>query len=670
MSDQLTRQAGDTVIAQEDQAQPRLRLRLLGSFALSVGDERFGESLMSAARSRAMLGYLAMQPGQSETRERLATLLWGDSAETQARQSLRQCLLRMRRDLTLIGVDPLVIDQHTVRLDRARVSCDAWDFLENAQSDDLALLDEAVDLYEGSLLDGINVSKELFESWRQSERNRLQRTAADVMQRCSKRHLELGDGPRAMAVCERLIALNPLDEEPQRLMLRVLLRFQGRHVAIKHSELLVAAIQRELDCQPEPETLELIAEIQHSTASPRESRSQLAKDMPSIAVLPFLSLTEEASQEYFAEGMTEDIAAALSRLRWLLVLARNTSFVRKNHTVDHRRAAAELGVRYLLEGSVRTSGRRLRISSQLIDVETGKHIWAEKYDRQLGDIFAVQDEIAQNVVAAIEPHLYVEEGYRAARRAPESIDVWGLVVRAIGLITKMGQRQNGEARKLLERAIEIDPNYARAHAILAWGVWWATHCYWIERDHGHGQATTHAEDALLLDPNEPWARLMFGFSLSTAGQHERALAELETCLTLNPSFALGRMIHGWVLLRAGRFEQALGETAMALRMSPTDSFAGLYSATHGLALLGSQRFAEALPFLRASVASFAEYSGHYNTLISCCGHLGLLDEAATFIARRNQIGPPLRLSVLRRNLAQFAHRATFLEGLAKAGIPE
>ena len=164
--------------------------------------------------------------------------------------------------------------------------------------------------------------------------------------------------------------------------------------------------------------------------------------------------------------------------------------------------------------------------------------------------------------------------------------------------------------------------------------------------------------------------MMLGLCLSSARQHERALVELRAALDVNPNFALGRTALGWGLLRAGDIEAAIVETGKPLRMSPLDSFAGIYTSIHGLALLGAHRFAEALPFLRSSIAAFAGYSGHYNTLISCCGHLGLLDEAKTTIEARNRIGPPIRLGLLRRNLAEFAHCGVFVEGLAKAGVPE
>ncbi len=394
-------------------------------------------------------------------------------------------------------------------------------------------------------------------------------------------------------------------------------------------------------------------------------------DGPTIVVLPFTEMGGDGSQAHIADGLTEDITTDLSRLRWLFVIARNSAFTYKGRAVDVREVGRELNVRYVLEGSVRAAGGRIRVNAQLIDAITGTHVWAERYDRELGDIFAVQDEITRHVVAAIEPHLYAEEGNRAARRPPGSLDAWGLVVRAMGLINRVGQAQNEEARALLAQAIAIEPGYARAHALLAWAHWWASLCYWSpDPAEGYRQALRQAEVAVALDPSEPWARMALGITLSTDRQQERALAELRQALELNPSFALGRAMHGWGLLRAGHFDAAVEETALALRMSPADSFSGIYCAAHGLALLAARRFEEALPQLRSAVATFTAYLGHHNTLISCCGHLGLKAEAAQAIAVRNALGPPITIGRLRRNLAGFAHAEVFIEGLVKAGVPE
>jgi adenylate cyclase len=438
-------------------------------------------------------------------------------------------------------------------------------------------------------------------------------------------------------------------------------------LALKNMERPIQAFRVEWEAADWP-----IPAASAAAALPAPTYGPLAlPDEPSIVILPFANLSDDPEQAFFADGVTEDLTTALSRLRWLFVVARNSAYAYKDRGVDVRIVARELGVRYALEGSVRRVGPRIRITAQLIDAEKGGHIWAERYDRQLDDIFAVQDEITGNIVASIEPHLWEREGDRAAAKPPDSVDVWGLVVRAIDLVNRFGLAENEEARRLLERAITLDPAYARAHAIFAWALWWATLYYYIaDRDAGYAASSRHAQEALRLDRNEPWARLMAGLNLSTAGQHERALAELATALALNPNFALGRTLHGWALLRAGRYDEAVAETARALRMSPLDSFAGLYTTTHGLALLAAHRFEEALPHLRASVAADAEFAGHYNALISCCGHLGLLDEAAHWLARRDRIGPPLRVKVLRHNLRNFAHREVFAEGLIKARVPE
>jgi len=393
-------------------------------------------------------------------------------------------------------------------------------------------------------------------------------------------------------------------------------------------------------------------------------------DTPAIAVMPFTNLGGNPAQDYIADGITEDIVTALARLRWLFVIARNSTLAYKGKAVDVRHVARELGVRYVLEGSVQTAASRIRITGQLVDARTSKHIWAEKYDREMSDVFAVNDDITQRVVAAVEPHLYAEEGVRAASKPPESLGAWELVVRALTLLRQMGRKSNEEAQGLLNRALALEPHYARAHALLSWALWWAAHCYWAEEAPSLRQAVTHAQAALSSDPADPWARMAYALALSTGGQHDRGLGELRTALDLNPSFALGRMAYGWVLLRAGQFEKAIEESGMALRLSPMDSFSGFYTSIHGLALLGSRRFQEALPYLRASVAAFTEYPGHYNSVISCCGHLELYDEAHEFITARNRVGPPICISVLAGNLATYAHRDVFLEGLRKAGVPE
>ena len=395
-------------------------------------------------------------------------------------------------------------------------------------------------------------------------------------------------------------------------------------------------------------------------------------DKPSIAVLPFTNMSGNPEQEYFADGMTEDIITGLSHLKWLFVIARNSTFAYKARTVDVRQVGQDLGIRYVLEGSVRVLGSRIRITSQLIEAASGRHIWAERYDRQLDDVFAVQDEITASVVAAIEPHLYAEEGARTASQPPDHISTWGLVVRAIGLISKIGRQENEQARLLLERAVTIEPTYAKAHAILSWAVWWAAYNYWLpDEEKGIAEAQKHAEQALVLDASEPWARMMLGLCLSADGQHERALPELEAALRVNPSFALAHTIHGWALTQAGRFDDAVVETQTALRLSPSDTFLSFYEFVHGLALMATRRFEDALPNLRRAFVAFPSFPAHHCMLISCYGHLGLPDQTKALLAHRNSLAaPPFTVSLVRSDLRKVANGPIVVEGLIKAGVPE
>ncbi len=393
-------------------------------------------------------------------------------------------------------------------------------------------------------------------------------------------------------------------------------------------------------------------------------------DKPSIAVLPFVNMSAEPEHAFFADGLTEDLTTGLSHLHWLAIIGGTSTSAYRGQTISPSQVARDLKVKYILEGSVRASGQRIRVTGQLIEAQSGQHLWDERYDRQVTDIFALQDEIAESVVAAIEPHLYTAEGVKARNQSPDSITSWGFVARAIGLINRVGRAENEEARQLLDRAISLEPTYAKAHAIMSWAVWWAAYNYWTSDDlKEHTRARQHAEKALALDPNEPWARLVLGLFLSTYGDHERAFHELEAALRVNPCFAMGRIVYAFVLSRAGRHETAVVESTKALRLSPSDPYMSFYELMHGAALLKARRFQDALPYLRRAVVAFPEFASPHGTLISCLGHLGLVEEVKPLLAHRNTLGPPLTVSLVRAQMQRF-QSDVFLEGLAKAGVPE
>src|SRR6188508_1538626 len=228
-------------------------------------------------------------------------------------------------------------------------------------------------------------------------------------------------------------------------------------------------------------------------------------DRPAIAVLPFVNLSGDPEQEYFSDGISEDIIAALSKLRWFFVIARNSSFTFKGKAVHMKQIAEELGVGYVVEGSVRKDGEHVRITAQLNDVATGAHIWAERYDRDIADVFAVQDEITEAIVAAIEPQLYAAENFRAQRKPPDSMDAWDLVMRALSHYWRVTRPDSVVAQALLEKAIAIDPQYEQALGLLATSYMFTAHMGWMDMGAAMPLAERAALDAIRADSEDPWA---------------------------------------------------------------------------------------------------------------------------------------------------------------------
>src|SRR6266853_1370922 len=267
-------------------------------------------------------------------------------------------------------------------------------------------------------------------------------------------------------------------------------------------------------------------------------------ERPAIAVLPFTNMSGDPEQEYFSDGISGDMITALSKLRWFFVIARSSSFAYKGKAVHLRQIAEELGVGYVLEGSVRKRGDRVRITAQLNDVSTGSHIWAERYDRDLADVFAVQDEITESIVAAIEPQLYAAENFRARRKPPGSLDAWDLVMRALSHYWRVTRQDNVVAQALLEKAIAIDPNYGQALGVLATSHTFSAHMGWEDMATVAPIAKRAALAAILADSEDPWAHYALGSVYLFNRRFDDALAEFELALRLNPNFSPAQAFYG------------------------------------------------------------------------------------------------------------------------------
>ena len=306
-------------------------------------------------------------------------------------------------------------------------------------------------------------------------------------------------------------------------------------------------------------------------ATPGATDALPLPDKPSIAVLPFTNMSGDPEQEYFSDGISEDIITALSKFRWFFVIARNSTFVYKGQAVDIKQVGRELGVRYVLEGSVRKAANRVRISAQLIEAETGNHVWAERFDRSLEDIFELQDEITSTIAAAVEPELAGSERQRAMRKPTEHLGAWDLFQRGMALIWRMDHASINSGCELIHRAVELDPDFGLAHSQLAIGALYLLLLEWADdRDEVLRQGIADAGKGIAIDSRDYSAYHALGRLNTIAGDHAAAVRALETCLSINPNFSLGYHGLAEAHVYGGDPEQAIANANTAIRLSPND----------------------------------------------------------------------------------------------------
>ncbi len=393
-------------------------------------------------------------------------------------------------------------------------------------------------------------------------------------------------------------------------------------------------------------------------------------DRPAIAVLPFINMGGDAEQEYFSDGISEDIITALSKLRWFFVIARNSSFIYKGKAVHLKQVADELGVRYVLEGSVRKGGDRVRITAQLNDVATGSHIWAERYDRELADVFAVQDEITEAIVAAIEPQLYAAENFRAQRKPPNSLDAWDLVMRALSHYWRVTRQDNMVAQALLEKATAVDPNYGQALGVLATSHMFSAHMGWTDTAMVAPIAERAALSAILIDSEDPWAHLALGCVYLFARRFDDCLAEFELALRLNPNFSLAQGYHGLALCYCGRWEEGDVAARRALRLSPRDPFSAIYCGIAAYAQFVGGNYDEAIRLAREGIRQRGDFVGAHRVLTAAAGMAGQGDLAKVALQELCRAQPNICLAWIERQMPmkREADREHYLEGFRRAGL--
>lgn len=423
-----------------------------------------------------------------------------------------------------------------------------------------------------------------------------------------------------------------------------------------------------------------VATVREDTVAPAQIRlapsSLSVPDRPSIAVLPFANMSDDPGQEHFADGMVEDLITNLSRLHWLFVIARNSTFTYKGCAVDVRRVAEDLGVRYVVEGSVRRAGDRVRVTAQLVEAESGRHIWAERYDRTVGDIFAVQDAITDTIAAMLEPEISHAERERARRRPPEHVGAWELYQRGWWHLLRRNRENLIEGRSLLHQAISLDAGFSTAHAALAVSEFWLiTHDITTDADATRREMMREATRAVGLDERDPLAHSAMGLACTEAVEHRQAIAAHQVATGLNPNSSFGQWCFGYALVRADRPAEALERFDRALRLSPRDPAAWSYLMMRAASLYQLHDYTGAAAAAReASRAHVVDLYWPLVHLSASLGQLGETVEAASAVEALRRIRPGLTIMQFRswphnsnRSPVSMEH---VLAGLRAAGMPE
>jgi adenylate cyclase len=428
--------------------------------------------------------------------------------------------------------------------------------------------------------------------------------------------------------------------------------------------------ERELKNIARPVRIYRLLTPAESQAAPVPGAPLPLPDKPSIAVLPFANMSGDPEQAHFADGIAEDIITGLSRLRWLFVIARNSSFTYKGRNVDVRQIGRELGVRYVLEGSVRKGGNRIRITGQLVEAETGNHLWAERYDRAPEDVFAIQDEITESVIGCIQPEVYAAEHDRLKRKPPQSLDAWESFVRGMFLYSQHSDASTKEALNMLDRAVELDRSYAQAHGLRAVCLAWRAIQGWENRDAAFAKAAEGADRAVTCDPQEPWAYLAHGFIAVPKRRDSETVAAFSRAIDASPNFAYAHGLLGAAHAFGGRPDQAIACIDRGVRLSPRDIFGEEYQLYYAFAHFQAGRYAEAASAAHRAIQQRPGHPVLYIMAAASYGLAGETDKAQRAITQLIDLVPNISAADLEDNFVycQREDRRRLAMGLRAGGL--
>jgi len=669
-------------------------VRLFGGFEVQLPDGRLAD--LPGQKDRGLLAVLALQPGAVHTRDKLAGLLWSERGESQARDSLKHALTRIRQCFGPSIPSPVVADRRSISVDPSAVTVDVAVFEQLVRNGTPEAIEQASALYRGDFLEGLNIRDPAFEDWLLVERRRLRQLVEDAQTKLLGQLMAAGPGDRAAAIAYRLLSLDPLREPACRALMQIHAERGQTAQALKLYESLRDRLHRELGVKPEPATVQLYGSIRErrtgpappagdqvpiGAVSPPESKSSVPQESaatiqlpppskPSIAVLPFTNMSGEADQQYFSDGVSEDIITELSRFHSLLVIARNSSFQYRGGAIDVKRVGRELGVQYIVEGSVRKAAEKIRITAQLVDATTGSHLWAHRYDRDLRDIFAIQDEVATAIVSTVAGEVQAAGIEQARRKRTDQLPAYDYLLRGLELVNRFSSEDFAPAKLMFEKAIAIDANFAQAHAWLAFVL---VQLFWLEIYRPEGQmaeldtALAAAQKAVTLDGNDGLCHRALGFVHFGRKSFDLAEYHCDLATRLNPNDADSFAHRSLVETFTRRPDQAINSLAVAMRLNPRPP--NWYWADQGLAFYGLRRYMEAANAFERATARPASIQRY---LAACYAQMGRTAEARAAVAEALRLQPTFTLRVWTK-FETYKFQADLdhmLEGFRKAGLPE
>ncbi|MGH6929482.1 MAG: BTAD domain-containing putative transcriptional regulator [Dongiaceae bacterium] len=667
----------------------QLRLTLLGGFAARRSDGAVVE--LTTRKAEALLAVLACRAGEPQRRDWLTALVWSGRSDQQARHSLSQALSDLRR---AFGDRPTVLAarRDAVTLDAAAADVDVLEFQRLAAGDAVEDLCRAADLYRGRLLDGFRLREAAFEEWLALERARLHELAVATLRNLAQQQSARGDSDAATAALGRALDLDPLAEELYRRLVRLHLDQGAYNAAIRRYRECAEILKRSIDMIPEPATTALYQEAlrarAHESVFCSSAEAPNAADADgflagghdgpparaadprrrvSVAVLPFVNIGADWEHDLFADGFTEDIITDLSRFHTLRVATRNASFRHRQHGVDTRRIGRELGVDYIVLGSIRRLGARLRCTAQLVDARSDYQLWAERFDRDEDKIFAATDEMVCTIAGTLAGRMHAAGSELAKRKPPASLAAYECVLRANAAQMQVGDPQaEDEMRRFYEKAAELDPGYGRAHAGLAIAALRAWFRDMSGSDAALESALELAKKAVALDPNDSECQETLGWVFLHRKSFELADEYYARALKLNPVSPDDLASTGALRSFQGRPEEGIVWFEQARRVDP------FFDPTWYWQLLGAtcfnaRRYDEAI----AAFSRSANKPVWVHAYIAAChAQAGRADEAVATAAEVIHLCPDFSAALLaaKEPYELAADREHLLAGLRKAGF--